>query len=211
MARQMSPWNVRQYIGSSYRKQPIRSVKKPERIGGGGIASVTETTCTMTRIVPLALAAAMAVQGAGNNVTQGLNSFSTSLYERVAKGSTGNVVLSPFNVGTALAMALVGARGETAAEMAKVLGQSSVDASYHKELMETLDRIADAANSGGNKLSSANRLWIQQDFKKLAEFRDTLQNVYRAPAAPVDFARALDRSRAEINSWTAEQIGRAHV
>jgi serine protease inhibitor len=37
---------------------------------------------------------------------------------------TPNVVASPYSVGTAMAMALAGARGETAVEMTEVLGRS---------------------------------------------------------------------------------------
>jgi len=39
----------------------------------------------------------------------------------LAPGNTGNIALSPYSIGTAMAMALSGARGETAAELAKVL------------------------------------------------------------------------------------------
>jgi serine protease inhibitor len=67
-----------------------------------------------------------------------------------------------------------------------------------------MEQILKAANGGGNQLLSANRLWVQQDFNTLAQFRDTLQNVYQAPAAKVDFERNLESARAEINSWTDE-------
>jgi serpin B len=101
-------------------------------------------------------------------------------------------------------MAVVGARGQTAAEMAKVLGQLRDDPKYHEQFHALMEQIVQAANGGGNQLLSANRLWVQQDFKTLPQFRDTLQNVYRAPAAQVDFEHNLERARADINAWTGE-------
>jgi serpin B len=145
-----------------------------------------------------------------DDVTTGLNRFSASVYEQVAKGG-GNLVLSPFSISNALSMAMVGARGQTATEMAKVLGQVRDDPKYHDQFQALVDQIAKAANTGGNQLLSANRLWLQQDFNTLAPFRDTLQNVYHAPAATVDFERNLESARAAINAWTDEQTkGKIH-
>jgi serpin B len=158
----------------------------------------------MTRITLFGgILLACGVAGAGD-VSVGLNKFSASVYEQVARDG-GNIVLSPFSVSNALSMALVGARGQTAAEMSKVLGQSATDPKYHEQLQATVEEILQAANSGGNQLLSANRLWVQQDFNTLAQFRDTLLNVYHAPAAKVDFERNLNGALAEINSWTGEQ------
>jgi serpin B len=137
------------------------------------------------------------------DVATGLNRFSASVYEQSAK-SGGNIVLSPFSISDALSMAMVGARGKTAAEMSKVLGQTPNDAKYHEQFQAIVDQIAKAANGGGNQFLSANRLWVQQDFKTLAPFRDTLLNVYKAPPAAVDFERNAEGARGEINSWTEE-------
>jgi serine protease inhibitor len=145
-----------------------------------------------------------------NDVTTGLNRFSASVYEQVAKGG-GNVILSPFSISSALSMTMAGARGQTAAEMCKVLGQMRDDPKYHEQYHALIDQILKAANGGGNQLLSANRLWIQQDFNTLAQFRDTLQNVYQAPAAKVDFEHNLESARAAINAWTGEQTkGKIH-
>jgi serpin B len=138
-----------------------------------------------------------------DDVATGLNRFSASVYGQVAKGG-GNLVLSPFSISNALSMALVGARGKTAAEMSQVLGRLRDDPKYHEQFEALAEQILKAANGGGNQLLSANRLWVQQDFNTLAQFRDTLQNVYKAPAAKVDFEWNPDNVRAEINSWTDE-------
>jgi serpin B len=100
---------------------------------------------------------------------------------------------------------LAGARGQTADEIAKALGQAGVDARYHSELAALLGQIVKAGNADGNQFANANRLWLQKDFKILPDFGNTLRTAYGAPAVPVDFARDTESARAEINSWTERQ------
>jgi serpin B len=59
----------------------------------------------------------------GHALTDAYNASGLALFHELS-GKSGNIVLSPFSVGTAMAMALSGARGETAQEMAGVLKQS---------------------------------------------------------------------------------------
>jgi serine protease inhibitor len=59
----------------------------------------------------------------GHALTDAYNASGLALFHGLS-GKSGNIVLSPFSVGTAMAMALSGARGETAQEMASVLRQS---------------------------------------------------------------------------------------
>jgi serpin B len=73
-----------------------------------------------------ALAQDEAVQDGGQNggraLTDAYNASGLALFKQLS-GSPGNIVLSPFSIGTAMAMALSGARGETEREMAGVLEQ----------------------------------------------------------------------------------------
>jgi serpin B len=94
----------------------------------------------------LAFAMSMPVGAIAQNgeraLAEAYNAGGLALLKRLS-GSSGNVVLSPLSVGTAMAMALSGARGETEREMASVLKQR-------------LDRSAmEAAN--GTLLSGLNR------------------------------------------------------
>src|ERR1700723_641438 len=50
-----------------------------------------------------------------------MNRFATDLYGRLSAGQ-GNLIYSPLSVHAALMMTAAGARGETAAQMSKVLG-----------------------------------------------------------------------------------------
>lgn len=150
----------------------------------------------------LFLLPAVALYAADSGVAPGLNRFSAKLYEQLAKSGHSNIVLSPYNIATALSMALAGARGATASEMANLLGQPKLNASYHAELAALAAALAKSGNSGSNVFLDANRVWLQRDFEILPEYRKLLESTYRAPAASVDFVRQTEAARREINSWT---------
>lgn len=66
----------------------------------------------------------------------GVNGFACSLYGKLA-GQQENLFFSPFSVGTALAMTAEGARGETARQMAEVLGLD--DAQKRTDALQAYD------------------------------------------------------------------------
>jgi serpin B len=77
----------------------------------------------MTTLPALAFGLAVlpaAAQGDSRALTQAYNRSGHELFQAMA-AAPGNVVLSPLSIGTAMAMVLAGARGETEAEMRKVL------------------------------------------------------------------------------------------
>src|SRR3954469_3993007 len=85
-------------------------------------------------------------------VAPGLNRFSAALYDQLAATDRGNLVYSPLSISSALSMALAGARGQTAAQIAKALGQPGADVQYHSELATLLEQIAKSGNADGNQL-----------------------------------------------------------
>jgi serpin B len=130
-------------------------------------------------------------------------------WDLVRSSGSGNAIVSPVSVWEALAMTHAGARGETAAEMAGVLGMPddrSAIAAASAALRKTL------AEAKGEKivLDVANRIWVQQDKRLEAAFTTLLTDSYGAAAGVVDFAGAPEPARAEINAWvsdhTAEKI-----
>jgi serpin B len=135
----------------------------------------------------------------------GLDQFSAALYRELAIGDRDNMVFSPLSISSALSMALAGARGRTAAEMAKALRQPDADVRYYSDLAALLQQVAKSGNADGNQFLNANRLWLQKDFKILPDFRNTLQMAYGAPAIQADFAGDTERARVEINSWTERE------
>src|ERR1039458_5980749 len=69
-------------------------------------------------ILPILLAAAL--PAADSRIMPTMNAFAAAAYKQLT-GGDGSLILSPFNIATALSMALAGARGQTAEEIQSVL------------------------------------------------------------------------------------------
>jgi serpin B len=151
--------------------------------------------------MPILLAAAL--PAADSHIVPAMNAFTTAAYKQLAGGDA-NLILSPFNIATALSMALAGARGQTAAEIQSVL-RLHYDSTYDAALASLLADLAKAANNDGNQLLTANGLWVQKGFAILPAFENTLANNYHAPLTPLDFVAAPEAARSQINRWTEEQ------
>src|ERR1017187_2408211 len=149
-------------------------------------------------VLPILLAAAL--PAADSRITPAINAFTTASYKRLA-GRDANLILSPFNIATALSMALAGARGQTAEEIQSVL-HLLYDPTYHAALLADLTK---AGNTGGNELHTANGLWVQKGFAIQPAFENTLTNNYHAPLTPLDFIANPEAARSQINRWTEEQ------
>lgn len=177
-----------------------------------GIAASRHFPIAMARLhlfaLPLLLAGT--APGAGEPVTNGIESFAGAAYRQLAAGAAGNLVFSPFSISTALSMLLDGARGQTAEQMAKVLHQRYPDPDYAASLSSLADEIVKAGNSGGAELGTANGLWVQSGFQVESAFRRTIQTYYHAPLTPLDFLGSPEQARAAINSWTGQQT-RGHI
>ena len=60
--------------------------------------------------LPILMAGAL--PAADSDIVPAMNAFTTDSYKHLARGG-GNLILSPFNIATALSMALTGARGQS--------------------------------------------------------------------------------------------------
>jgi serine protease inhibitor len=152
-------------------------------------------------VLPLAVAAVL--HAGPEQVSRGVDQFGLSVYRQLAPGGD-NLIFSPFSISSALSMALAGARGETAAQMAGVLHQAYPDSAYPDAFKALIDQIVQRANTDENRLLNANSLWVQSGFRLEPAFRETLGTAYGAPPAGLDFAGNLEAARRTINSWTEE-------
>ncbi|HTX36137.1 MAG TPA: serpin family protein [Bryobacteraceae bacterium] len=151
-------------------------------------------------ILPLLLAAAL--PAADSSIAPSLNAFTTASYQQLAGGAR-NLILSPFNIATALSMALAGARGRTAEEMQTVL-HLHYDPAYDAAFGSLLAELNKAGNTAGNQLLTANALWLQKGFAIQPAFEKTLADNFQAPPTAVDFIARSEAARARINAWTEE-------
>lgn len=138
------------------------------------------------------------------------NAFGLDLYAHL-RGRAGNLLLSPYSIATALAMAREGAAGETRAQMSAALHLGADGGGGHRDLALLLAPGTVRSHAGRTvkevdafELSTANRLWVERDLRVEQPFIDRLAAVFGAPLERVDFARP-DAVRRQINAWVAKQ------
>lgn len=132
------------------------------------------------------------------------NKFAFALYAELTK-KPGNIVVSPYSVFSALGMAQAGAKGETAAEIAKALRFTLPPERVHPALGRLIHEMQERRYNEYFKLHSANALWAQKGLSVRPNFLDLTRDCYRAELKHVDFAGDPDGARDTINRWVEEQ------
>lgn len=134
-------------------------------------------------------------------VINGNTSFAIDLYRRQAS-RRGNIFFSPSSISTAMAMAGIGARAETAAEIEKTMRWPFGG----KRLAEAWSSVLDDVNRGAgtNELLTANAMWAARNVTFLEAYETTVQKEFRGKLERLDFAGATEQSRARINGWVSE-------
>ena len=128
--------------------------------------------------------------------------FGADLYQVLAEDAA-DTVFSPASVASALRMALCGARGRTAAELARALHLNG--SSRPEDAAVSGLSLVSAGKDGGSAVFRApNSAWIQSGLPLRAEFTERLNRAAATPAR-TDFTAAPDAARAEINRVIAGQ------
>jgi serpin B len=127
--------------------------------------------------------------------------FGAGLY--AALGGAGNLVFSPASIGTALQMTLLGARGETAGQLAATLRLAKPqDAAA--SLLETC-ALLDSLAAGDLTLRAPNTVWVQSGLALQPDFTAALAQAACAQLRAADFIQAAGPARQQINDLIAEQ------
>jgi serpin B len=141
---------------------------------------------------------------ADTSLVAGNTAFSWALYARLKPGD-GNLFFSPYSISTCLALAYSGARGDTAAQMARTLhwdpDQNQLAASFG----ELQGQINNPRDKRGIELDLANGLWAQQDHPFLPAFLEVARRRFGAKVEQVDFRVGGEAVRKEINDWVSHQ------
>jgi serine protease inhibitor len=131
-----------------------------------------------------------------------------------------NLCISPYSIQSALAMTFAGARGETRAEMARVLhfpaGGDAIHSSFTSlqhsldEMVQKNAQIAERSKKRGGPsepitLAVANRLFAQTGYDFRDSFRKLVKKFYGAPFETMDFRKDPAGARERINQWVAGQ------
>ncbi|XP_059177961.1 serpin B4-like isoform X2 [Physella acuta] len=110
--------------------------------------------------------------------------FSQRLYQKVALNRE-NVVYSPYSIHSALSMTSLGARGETATEMAETLGVSSLGPAVHtiyKELITQLNSNTDV------EINTGNAIFVNPRYTIVPQFITDVRDYYFAKADNFDLS-----------------------
>ena len=140
----------------------------------------------------------------------GNSEFALDLY-RTLQSEEGNLFFSPLSISLAFGLLYPGAAGDTATQIADVMRYTLVDENLHRSF-NWLDRElisrgekSDGADGEEFRLNIANALWGNLGLRFLDSYLDTLARHYGAGLHTVDFARAPEDSREEINRWVNRQ------
>ncbi|XP_074432190.1 heterochromatin-associated protein MENT-like isoform X3 [Larus michahellis] len=163
------------------------------------------------------------------------NSFTLDLYKKLNETSKGqNIFFSPWSIATALAMVYLGAKGDTATQMAEVLhfnqtageegSPETTRLSHRRPKKRKLDpehKQAENIHSGFKELlsainkprstyllKSANRLYEEKTYPLLPKFLQLITSYYNAKPQAVNFKTAAEQARALINSWVENETER---
>ncbi|XP_075601028.1 heterochromatin-associated protein MENT isoform X2 [Balearica regulorum gibbericeps] len=163
------------------------------------------------------------------------NTFTLDLYKKLNETSKGqNIFFSAWSIAIALAMVHLGAKGDTATQMAEVLhfnqtaGEEGSSETTRPSLgrpkkrkMDPEHKRAENIHSGFKELlsaihkprstyllKSANRLYEEKTYPLLPKFLQLITSYYNAQPQAVNFKTAAEQARALINSWVENETER---
>jgi serpin B len=119
--------------------------------------------------------------------------FGADLYQVLAADAA-DMVFSPSSVASALRMAWAGARGQTAAELARAL---------HGEQASDPGEAAGPPGQGAAVFRAPSMAWVQSGYRMRPEFTARIGRWAGTALGSADFAAAPEQARAEINQVIA--------
>ncbi|KAF1372812.1 hypothetical protein PFLUV_G00253750 [Perca fluviatilis] len=132
------------------------------------------------------------------------NTFSLALLKKFGDDDkTANIFYSPFSISSALAMVMLGARGNTATQMSECLKTKDCQDDVHVSFAQLLSELNNADASYA--LSVANRLYGEQSYQFVEDFLGKTKKYYNAELETVDFLAGSEAARLNINSWVQKQ------
>ena len=139
----------------------------------------------------------------------GQTAFALDLLQQL-RDEPGNLFFSPYSISTALAMVFAGARGDTQAEMARVLHWehgaqallSSVSVLTQRFSPDTSDEAEQTA--GQLELAVANSMWLDAGYHFLPEYLGLLAAELETGAQNLDFQNHPEDARQTINDWVSQ-------
>jgi serpin B len=133
-----------------------------------------------------------------------VNAFGIDVFHSVADGDEGNVMISPTSLATVLVMLMPGAKGQTEAQMAKVL-HTTMPADRFADALGALDsatvqrELTDKAD-----LQQYDTVWIQKGYGIQQPYLKALATAFDAGVRETDFT-SPDSARQTIDKTVEDQ------
>jgi serpin B len=133
------------------------------------------------------------------------NAFGFDYYREIRKGRD-NFVCSPAGAAIALTMAAGGARGETQAEILRVLhiAPANLDQTC-ASFAAVLATVKARDGRDGLVLTMADRAWVDKTLTLVPAYQTLLSDVFRAPIVQLDFVNDNQAALATINQWSSDE------
>nr|XP_008507435.1 PREDICTED: LOW QUALITY PROTEIN: serpin B4-like [Equus przewalskii] len=153
-----------------------------------------------------------------NSLSEANTHFALDLFQQFKKSEKGNIFYSPLSITSALAMTYLGAQGNAALQMGKVLHFNKVAdntregsattqveklGNVHDQFQKLLTELMKPTDA--YELSIANRLYGEKKFQFQQEYVENVKKFYLAGVESADFINAAEESRKKINSWVESQ------
>ncbi|XP_065215767.1 antichymotrypsin-2-like [Planococcus citri] len=126
--------------------------------------------------------------------------FSKFIHDDLKPGE--NMLFSPLNIYTTLALLHLGSNGETKRELSDALGIPASDAgsTAHQDLGKILN---DLQTSNGAEVRIANSVFVQKGLKLKDSYLQDTRNYYKNEAQQVDFKKGGSEATNIVNNWAS--------
>ncbi|KAK4878225.1 hypothetical protein RN001_010731 [Aquatica leii] len=147
----------------------------------------------------------VALVWANDDVETFLNSnreFSANVYKELAKDNYGNFVACPISLDIILSLLYVGARGQTAKQLASTVilpRSNSLTKALIRIVLRTLKDQPDPVT-----LKIANKIYVADELQLSNRFTNTALNVFKTNVENIDF-RAPEGAVHKVNNWVSDQ------
>lgn len=140
-----------------------------------------------------------------SQIVKGLTEFSWNLYRLAAAQNGDNFLISPHSVCSAMMLACLGAKGNTADQIFKTLGMRGMTFEGYHTAYSVLNDALKKDGSDGVLLNVANKLFAGSAMKVLEKYVQEAGKLYSSGTQTMDFAAKPDESRQLINKWVEDQ------
>ncbi|XP_038191125.1 serpin B9-like [Arvicola amphibius] len=138
-----------------------------------------------------------------NTLSEANGTFAIHLLKILCQNNPSkNVCYSPVSISSALAMVLLGAKGDTAVQISQTLGLNTEE-DIHRGFQCLLNNL----NKPDRKylLRMANRIFAENTCELPPTYKESCLQFYHSELEQLSFAKAPEESRKHINTWVSKQ------